>query len=164
MSIHINEDYCDLNGLIAESNDYFVCDEVREEVKEFLSKFYTWDEECEEFDDTPKPNYREYEIKVKRDDECCDDEYINIISVKVSLPTDEDAKELADLIDGKVVDGLNADGKSYCVTYTKKIVIKANSREDAKRIFDDMEMHEADRWAAFGGVKSIAIKKLKKRK
>jgi hypothetical protein len=27
-----------------------------------------------------------------------------------------------------------------------------------------MEMHEADRWAAFGGVKSIAIKKVKKRK
>ena len=154
MSTHINEDYCDLNGLIAESNDYFVCDEVREEVKEFLSKFYTWDEECEEFDDTPKPNYREYEIKVKRDDECCDDEYINIISVKLSLPTDEDAKELADLIDGKVVD-------RGCVTYTKKIVIKAKSREDAKRIFDDMELHDADRWAAFGGVKSIAVKKEK---
>ena len=82
----------------------------------------------------------------------------------MSLPTDEDAKELAAILDGEVVDGLNADGKSYCVTYTKKIVIKANSREDAKRIFDDMEMHEADRWAAFGGVKSIAIKKLKKRK
>ena len=159
MATHINEDYCDLNGLVAESNDSFFCDEVREEVKEFLSKFYTWDEECEEFDDTPKPDYREYEIKVKREDECCDDDYINIMSVTVQLPSDEDAKELADLIDGKVVDGLNSDGKSYCITYMKKIVIKAKSREDAKRIFDDMELREADPWATFGGVKSIAVKK-----
>lgn len=159
MSTHINEDYCDLNGLVADTNDFFFDDDVRKEVKEFLSKFYTWDEECEEFDETPKSNYREYEIKVKREDECCDDDYINIISVTVKLPSDEDAKELADLIDGKVVDGLNADGKSYCITYTKKIVIKAKSREDAKRIFDDMEMREADRWADFGGVKSITVKK-----
>lgn len=54
---------------------------------------------------------------------------------------------------------LNEDGKSYCVTYTKKIVIKAQSREDAKRIFDDMEMSYADRLSDFGGVKSIAAKK-----
>lgn len=159
MSTHINEDYCDLNGLVSESNDYFFCDEVRDEVKEFLSKFYLWDKDLEEFDDTPEPNYREYEIKVKREDECCDDDYNNIISVKVSLPSDEDAKELADIIDGKVVDGLNADGKDYCITYIKKTYIKAKSREDAKRIFDDMEMHEADRWAEFGGVKSITVKK-----
>ena len=161
MSTHINEDHCDLNGLIDENNDYFVCDEVRDEVKEFLSKFYLWDKDLEEFDDTPEPNYHEYEIKVKREDECCDDNYINIVSVKVSLPTDEDAKELADIIDGKVVNGLNAGGKTYCITYTKKINIKAKSRADAKRIFDDMEMHDADRWATFDGVKSITVKKEK---
>jgi hypothetical protein len=87
--------------------------------------------------------------------------FVNIFSIAVNLPTDEDAKELADILDGKVVDGLNEDGKSYCVTYTKKVIIKAKSRDDAKRIFDDMEMHDADRLAIFGGVKSITLKKEK---
>jgi hypothetical protein len=87
--------------------------------------------------------------------------FVNIFSIAVNLPTDEDAKELADILDGKVVDGLNEDGKSYCITYMKKFVIKAKSREDAKRIFDDMELRDIDPWATFGGVKSIAVKKEK---
>lgn len=74
------------------------------------------------------------------------------------IHTNEESLTLNDLI---LVDGLNADGKSYCVTYTKKIVIKAKSREDAKRIFDDMEMSDADLLAIFGGVKSITVKKEK---
>ena len=165
MSTHINEEALTLNGLISDALESFdPHEEMRQSIKDFLSKFYTWDEGAGEFDDTPKEGYRPYEIKAKYEDECCDDTFVTIYSIRVSLPTDEDAKELAAILDGEVVDGLNADGKSYCVTYTKKIVIKANSREDAKRIFDDMEMHEADRWAAFGGVKSIAIKKVKKRK
>lgn len=157
MSTHINEDYCDLNDLISESNDYFVCDEVRGEVKEFLSKFYTWDEECEEFDDNPKPNYREYEITVKREYECCGDDYINIISVKVSLPTDEDAKELADLIDGKVVDGLRADCPVFRFTYRNEIYIKAEDQQEAERIFHNMVPTELSRNSEF--VELVSIEK-----
>ena len=165
METHINEESLDLNDLISDALETFdPHEEIRRSIKDFLSKFYTWDEGAGEFDDTPKEGYRPYEIKAKYEDDCCDDSFVNIFSIRVSLPTDEDAKELADILDGEVVNGLNSDGKSYCVTYTKKIVIKAKSREDAKRIFEGMEMHEADRWAEFDKVKSITAKKEKKSK
>lgn len=160
MATHINEESLDLNDLISDALESFdPHEEMRQSIKDFLSKFYTWDEEAGEFNDTPKEGYRPYEIKAKYEDECADSTFVDIFSIRVSLPTDEDAKELAAILDGEVVDGLNSDGKSYCVTYTKKIVIKAKSREDAKRIFEGMEMHEADRWAEFDKVKSITVKK-----
>lgn len=165
MATHINEESLDLNDLISDAFESFdPHEEMRQSIKDFLSKFYTWDEALGEFDDTPKEDYRRYEIKAKYEDEVADMTFVDIFSIRVSLPTDEDAKELAAILDGEVVDGLNSDGKSYCVTYTKKIVIKAKSREDAKRIFEGMEMHEADRWAEFDKVKSIAFKKEKKSK
>lgn len=56
----------------------------------------------------------------------------------------EDIKEL-----------VNADGKEFCITYTKKIVIKAKNKAEAKKLFDDMDMQYADRWADFGKISSI---------
>jgi hypothetical protein len=163
MCIHINEESLTLNDLISDKLESFdPHEEMRQSIKDFLSKFYTWNEEAGEFDETPKEDYRPYEIKARYEDDCSDMTFVNIFSIRVSLPTDEDAKELADILDGEVVDGLNAGEKSYCITYTKKIVIKAKSREDAKRIFDGMEMREADRWAEFDKVKSITVKKAKK--
>ena len=160
MATHINEESLSLNDLISDALETFdPHEEMRQSIKDFLSKFYTWDESLGEFDDTPKEGYRQYEIKVKYTDDCADMTFVNIFSIIVSLPTDEDAKELADILDGKVVAGLNEGEKSYCITYMKKIVIKAKNREEAKRIFDDMEMREADQEATFGGVKSITIKK-----
>lgn len=165
MATHINEESLDLNDLISDALESFdPHEEMRQSIKDFLAKFYTWDEDLGEFDDTPKEGYRLYEIKAKYEDEVADMTFVDIFSIRVSLPTDEDAKELAAILDGEVVDGLNSDGKSYCVTYTKKIVIKAKSRDDAKRIFEGMEMHEADRWAEFDKVKSITVKKEKKSK
>ena len=162
MSTHINEESLTINDLVSDALESFdPHEEMRQSIKDFLSKFYTWDEEAGEFDETPKDGYRPYEIKARYEDDCSDMTFVNIFSIRVSLPTDDDAKELAAILDGEVVDGLNADGKSYCVTYTKKIVIKAKSREDAKRIFDDMEMSYADRLSDFGGVKSITVKKEK---
>ena len=159
MATHLIEEALTLNDLISDKLESFdPHEEMRQSIKDFLSKFYTWDEEAGEFDETPKEGYRPYEIKAKYEDDCCDDTFVNIFSIRVSLPTDEDAKELAAILDGKVVDGLNADGKSYCITYMKKFVIKAKSREDAKRIFDDMELRDIDPWATFGGVKSITVK------
>jgi len=159
MATHLIEEALTLNDLISDKLESFdPHEEMRQSIKDFLSKFYTWDEEAGEFDETPKEGYRPYEIKAKYEDDCCDDTFVNIFSIRVSLPTDEDAKELAAILDGEVVDGLNADGKSYCITYMKKFVIKAKSREDAKRIFDDMELRDIDPWATFGGVKSITVK------
>ncbi len=155
MAFHADEDYIGINGIFAEHNDLFSFDEARNEVKEFLSKFYTWDNECEEFDETEPKNSRKYEITIKREDECCDDTYATIFHLEIALPTDEDAKELADIIDGTVVSGLNADGKEFCITYTKKIVIKAKNKDEAKKLFNEMNMQYADSCSEFGKISSI---------
>lgn len=164
MGTHINEEYYDINGIVSDNRDNLFDEGVRKDAKEFFSKFYLWDKDLEEFNDNPEPNYRPYEIKVKQESECCDDEFIDIISVNVMLPTDEDAQELADILDGTVVSGLNADGKEFCITYTKKIVIKAKNKAEAKKLFDDMDMQYADRWADFGKISSIVCKTEKKTK
>lgn len=164
MSTHINEEACLLNDLIDERRNDIIDEDTQVEVKEFLSKFYTWDEDCGEFDDTPKPTYRKYEFKVKRENECCDDDYINIYSICISLPSDKAAKELADLLDGEVVSGLNADGQSFCITYTKTVCIKAKSQAAAKRIFADMDIRDADRLSKFGKVMDVKVQANKKSK
>jgi hypothetical protein len=164
MSTHINEEACLLNDLIDESRNDIIDEDTQIDVKEFLSKFYTWDDDLEEFDDTPKPTYRNYEIKVKREDECCDDDFINIYSIIVSLPSDKAAKELADLLDGKVVSGLNKDGQDFCITYTKTVCIKAKSQTAAKRIFADMDIRDADRLSKFGKVVDVKVTVKKKAK
>ena len=155
MGTHIDEEFYNINDLIADTRDNYLDEGVRKDVKDFLSKFYAWNDECEEFDETPKDNYRKYEIKVKHEDECCDDDYITIIYVSVELPSDDDAKELADLIDGKVTSGLNADGKTFCITYRKKICIKAKNRKEAKKLFDAMNIQSADRDSDFIDVSTI---------
>ncbi len=157
MSTHINEEALGLNDLITDSFDSFdsLGDGIRTEIGCFLAKFYTWDETLGEFDDTPKPDYRPYEIKAKYTDECLDDVYVNIYSIRVSLPSDSDAKELADILDGEVVDGLNANCKEYTVTYTKQIRIKAQNEEQEKENFSDMSIAAADRYSTFHSIDSI---------
>lgn len=118
MSFHIDEEYIGINGIFAEHNDLFSFDEARNEVKEFLSKFYTWDAECEEFDETEPKNSRNYEITIKREDECCDDTYSTIFHLEIALPTDNDAQELADLLDGEVVS--NKKMKTYLIRISIK--------------------------------------------
>lgn len=142
MSFHIDEEYIGINGIFAEHNDLFSFDEARSEVKEFLSKFYTWDNECEEFDETEPKNSRKYEITIKREDECCDDTYSTIFHLNIALPTDEDAKELADIIDGTVVDGLNDGCPTFRITYRSEIYIKAKTKEEAESIFRNMSKKE----------------------
>ena len=165
MATHINEEALTLNDLISDALESFdPHEEIRQSIKDFLAKFYTWDEALGEFDDTPKEGYHSYEIKAKYEDECADMSFVNIYSIRVSLPTDEDAKELADILDGEVVDGLNADGKSYCVTYTKTVCIKAKSQAEAKRIFADMNIRDTDRLSKFGKVVDVKVQAKKKSK
>ena len=121
MTFHGDEDYIGMNDLI--HNEY--TEKYSDDIYKLLSKYYKWDKECEEFDEEHPDTYHEYEIRAEFEDECCDESYKTILHIEVWLPTDEDAKELADIIDGTVVSGLNADGKEFCITYTKKIVIKA---------------------------------------
>lgn len=150
MATHINEESLDLNGLISDALESFdPHEEMRQSIKDFLSKFYTWDEEAGEFADTPKEGYRPYEIKAKYEDECCDDTFVNIYSIRVSLQTDEDAKELAVILDGEVVDGLNKDCPVFRITYRNEIYIKAKDQQEAERIFRYMEPAELSRDSEF---------------
>ncbi|MBO6033072.1 MAG: hypothetical protein J6Q22_16685 [Prevotella sp.] len=160
MSFHGDEDWLDMNGLLTNENT----EKYKDDIKELLSKYYKWDEECEEFEDEHPDTYHKYEIRAEFEDECCDDTYKTILHIEVWLPTDEDAKELADILDGTVVSGLNADGKEFCITYTKKIVIKAKNKAEAKKLFDEMNMQYADSLADFGKISSIVGKTEKKTK
>ena len=160
MSFHGDEDYIGMNDLM--HNEY--TEKYSDDIYELLSKYYKWDKECEEFDEEHPDTYNKYEIRAEYEDECCDEYFKTILHIEVWLPTDEDAKELADIIDGKVVSGLNADGKEFCITYTKKIVIKAKNKEEAKKLFDDMDIQYADLCADFGKISSIVGKTEKKTK
>lgn len=160
MAFHADEDYIGMNGLLTNENT----EKYADDIKEILSQYYTWDEDLEEFDETAPDNYREYRIKAVFEDECCDDYYTTVLYIDVKLPTDDAAKELAAIIDGTVVSGLNADGKEFCITYTKKIVIKAKNKEEAKKLFDEMNMQYADSCSDFGKISSIVGKTEKKTK
>ena len=149
MGTHINEEYYDINDIVSDNRDNLFDDGVRKDAKEFFSKFYLWDKDLEEFNDNPEPNYRPYEIKVKHESECCDDAFIDIISVNVMLPTDDDAKELADIIDGKVVSGLNDGCPTFRITYRNEIYIKADNKEEAEKIFRNMSRSELNEGSEF---------------
>ena len=149
MSFHLEEEYIGINGIFAEHNELFSFDEARNEVKEFLAKFYTWDDTCEEFDETEPKNSRKYEIKIKREDECCDDSYATIFHLEIALPTDEDAKELADLLDGDVVGGLNDGCPTFRITYRNEIYIKAKNKEEAESIFRNMSRSDLESGSEF---------------
>lgn len=158
MATHINEESLTLNDLISDALESFdPHEEMRNSIKDFLSKFYTWDEEAGEFDDTPKEGYRSYEIKAKYEDDCCDDTFVNIFSIRVSLPTDEDVKELAIILDGEVVDGLRADCPVFRFTYRNEIYIKAEDQQEAERIFHNMVPTELSRNSEF--VELVSIEK-----
>lgn len=150
MATHINEEALTLNDLISDKLESFdPHEEMRQSIKDFLSKFYTWDEEAGEFDETPKEDYRPYEIKAKYEDDCADMTFVNIFSIRVSLPTDEDAKELAAILDGEVVAGLGKDCPVFRITYRNEIYIKAKDHHEAEQIFRDMDPAELSRDSNF---------------
>ena len=145
MSFHGDEDWLDMNGLLNNENT----EKYKDDIKELLSKYYKWDEECEEFEDEHPDTYHKYEIRAEYEDELCDDTYTNILHIEVWLPTDEDAKELADIIDGNVVDGLNDGCPTFRITYRSEIYIKAKTKEEAESIFRNMSKKEFDSQSEF---------------
>lgn len=150
MVTHINEETLTLNELISDVFDPVdPHEEMRQSIKDFLAKFYTLDDGLGEFDDTPKDGYRLYKIKAKYTDECAGSTFVDIFSIRVRLPTDEDAKELADILDGEVVEGLINDCPMFRITYRNEIYIKAKDRQEAERIFSDMDPAELSRGSDF---------------
>lgn len=145
MSFHADEDVIGMNDLI--HNEY--TEQYSDDIKELLSQYYTWDAESEEFDETAPDNYREYRIKAVFEDEICDDDYTTVLYIDVKLPTDEAAKELADIIDGTVVEGLNEGCPTFRITYRSEIYIKAKNKEEAEEIFRNMGKKEFDSQSEF---------------
>ena len=140
MSFHADEDFIGMNELLTNENT----EQYADDIKELLSQYYTWDAESEEFDETAPDNYREYRIKAVFEDEICDDDYTTVLYIDVKLPTDEAAKELADIIDGTVVEGLNEGCPTFRITYRNEIYIKAKNKEEAEEIFRNMGKKEFD--------------------
>jgi hypothetical protein len=137
MRFHGDEDFIGINDLMFNEKTERYADDI----KKLLSKYYEYDTESEEFNedthivDTP---YQHYEIRAEYEDECCDDSFKSIIHININLPNDEDAKELADIIDGKVVDGLHRNDPTFRITYRNEIYIKAKTKEEAEQIFSEM--------------------------
>lgn len=150
MATHINEESLTLNDLISDALETFdPHEEMRQSIKDFLAKFYKWDVDLGEFNDTPEEGYRPYKIKAKYTDDVADMTFVNIYTITVSLPSDEDAKELANILDGEVVDGLYKDDPTFRITYRNEIYIKAKNHHEAERIFGDMDPVELTRKSSF---------------
>ena len=145
MSFHGDEGWIDMNGLLFNENT----EKYKDDIKELLSKYYKWDEDCEEFEDEHPDTYHKYEIRAKFEEELCDDYFTSILHIEVWLPTDEDAKELADIIDGDVVDGINDGCPTFRITYRNEIYIKAKNKEEAESIFRNMSKEEFDAQSEF---------------
>lgn len=147
MTDHITEEYLGLNELylMAERKSKALATEV----KDLLSKHYKWDTNIEEFEDKVPPNYSHYKIDVTVDDECCDDAFRTIYHIDIDLPDDDEAKELADILDGKVTDGLNAGCPEYVIRYTKEIKVRAKTRGEAIAIFTNMDDKDRDSEAQY---------------
>lgn len=145
MSFHGDEEFIGMNDLMHNecTNQY------SDDIYKLLSKHYKWDADSEEFDETAPDTYHKYKIRAEFEDECCDDTYKTILYVEVWLPTDEDAKELADIIDGKVIEGLNNDCPTFRITYRNEIYIKAKDKEEAEKIFRNMSRSELDERSEF---------------
>lgn len=163
MTDHITEEYLKLNEIypMAERQS----EALATEVKDFLSKHYKWDADIEEFEEEVPPNYRHYKIDVTVDDECCDEMFRTIYHIDIDLPDDDEAQELADILDGKVTGGLNAGCPEYVIRYTREIKVKAKCRGEAIAIFTNMDDKDREYYSQFIGVvsaKKLATKKSKK--
>jgi hypothetical protein len=163
MTDHITEEYLGLNEIypMAERQNK----RLATEVKNLLSKHYKWDADIEEFEDKVPPNYSHYKIDVTVDDTCCDDTFRTLYHIDIDLPNDDEAKELADILDGKVTQGLNAGCPEYVIRYTREIKVRAKNRGEAIAIFTNMDDKDRESESQFIGIVSarkLATKKSKK--
>ena len=66
-----------------------------------------------------------------------------------SVQSSKMKKELADIIDGKVVGGLNNACPTFRITYRNEIYIKADNKEEAEKIFRNMSRSELNEGSEF---------------
>ena len=119
----------------------------REDIVEFLNKYYQYDQEIEEYGDPIASDTHKYVIRVVLEDECGDDDYRTVLNIEIDLPNNEAAQELADIVDGNIVSGMT--GKKFRITYRNEIYITAESEEEAKTIFENMDSEDTYRQSRF---------------
>ena len=64
------------------------------------------------------------------------------------LPNDDIATQLADILDGKVMEGLH-NTKRFRITYRNEVYIEADSEEEAQRKFQNMDTDDLNDLAKF---------------
>lgn len=122
-------------------------DGYSDDIREFLEKHYHYDQEAEEFDTPLATGYHKYTIRTVNENECGEDSFKNVLNIEIDLPDNEAAQELADIVDGKIVSGMT--GKKFRITYRNEIYITAESEEEARTIFENMDSDETYRRSEF---------------
>ena len=119
-----------------------------EDLHELLDPYFgTEDSDGSTYFDDAKddPSLPEYLIKVKYegyDDYCC------VTYWHLHLPNDDIATELADILDGKVMEGLH-NAKRFRITYRNEVYIEAASEKEAQRKFQNMDTDDLNDLSKF---------------
>lgn len=128
-------------------------DGYSDDIREFLEKYYHYDQEAEEFDTPLASGYRKYTIRTVNESECGEDSFKSVLNIEIDLPDNAAAQELADIVDGKVVSGMT--GKQFRITYRNEIYITAETEEDAQAAFENMDTDELARRSNFVEMSSL---------
>lgn len=120
--------------------------ETRAKVEKFLAGIYPDDNDPEIFD-SAKAVGIDPEYTIKTTEHLTYDSCETVLTfLHVSLPDDEKAGQLAELLGGEVVDGLHGhpDGKRFRITFRAEIFIDATSEAEARVKFEQIDLFAPD--------------------
>lgn len=139
---HVHEYYG-----IDEVLEHFAAEYESEDITNFFLQYYA--DEDGDVDSSKADGNPEFTITVEGGDERCD--YYEENSYTVKLPNRDAADEFADLLDGKVTyDGSTAAGsKTFRITYRMEVYVKADSEDEAKTTFQNMDGDKLHRDSEF---------------
>ena len=139
---HVHEYYG-----IDEVLEHFAAEYESEDITNFFLQYYAGDDG--EVDTSKADGNPEFTITVESGDERCD--YYEENRYTVKLPNRDAADELASLLDGKVTsDGSKDTGaKTFRITFRKELYIKADSEDEAKAKFEEMDDDEMNGTSRF---------------
>lgn len=139
---HVHEYYG-----IDEVLEHFAEEFESEDITNFFLQYYAGDDG--EVDSSKAKGNPEFTITAESGDERCD--YYEENRYTVPLPNRDAADELAYLLDGKVTsDGSEDTGaKTYRITYRMEVYVKADSEDEAKTKFQNMDDDKLNRDSEF---------------
>ena len=147
---HVNE-YVALYDMEGFLNNAIDRAETGDDARKFLHDLYPSDDDLEDetsYDMDKAKNDPEFVILCK-DNSIADFYEENYLTIH--LPSREKADELADILDGTVVEDYSADqaadqgAKTFRIAYTNEVYIKADTKEEAEAKFHDMPRETLDR-------------------